>query len=134
MGDAMNLLMMIAILLLPTVSSSAAPDKEVRMQGSYQWEAGGSKDSPLRATFTSTGEPDQWTVAFYFRFQGKSHTYRGTANGSLDNGELAGTVQNENRGRTWSFRGTSRDGTFTGTHSEKFGGSWSETGTLELKK
>ena len=54
--------------------------------------------------FTPTGEAT-WDVSFSFQFQG-SHTFSGTAEGSLKNGKLEGTVLNERETRSFDFRGT----------------------------
>jgi hypothetical protein len=42
-------------------------------------------------------------------------------------------VQNEGKGRTFTFTGSFTDGTFSGTHAEVENGKPFDTGTLTLK-
>jgi hypothetical protein len=85
----------------------------------------------LRAVFTPTGT-DQWHVVFHFEFHGKNLVYQGTAQGSLDTGELSGEVKNENRRRTFTFQGRFHDGEFRGTHAEIKRTGERRTGSLTL--
>jgi hypothetical protein len=87
----------------------------------------------LRAVFTPTGS-EQWEVIFYFKFHGKKHSYEGTAEGSLDAGELSGTVTNENGRRIFTFRGKFYGGEFRGTHAEIKRTGERRTGSLTLSE
>lgn len=109
---------MIAVACVAGIASgvASASDLNRTLSGEYvsSFETG---KQPLRAVFTPTGN-DQWDVTFYFKFHGKKHEYEGTAEGSLDGGELRGTVMNEHKRRTFTFQGRFRDGEFRGTHAE----------------
>lgn len=93
-----------------------------------------NSERPLEAVFSATGE-ERWSVEFYFNFDGRDHTYVGTARGSLSEGLLQGRVQNESRQRTFTFRGEFENGKFKGTHAEvDRRGRSQRTGTLTLQQ
>ena len=117
--------MLALLLVMPVVHG--APDTQT-LTGEFVWSGGGASGD-LEAVFTSTGE-GTWDVSFHFEFRGRPHVYRGTAEGSLSQGELQGKVKN--KGRTFLFSGTVKDGKFRGTHAETEGGREQETGTLTL--
>ena len=100
------------------------------LSGQYEWSGPGMTGG-IAATFTPSGE-GTWTVEFNFVFGGHDRVYSGTAEGSLDNGKLSGTVQNEEKKRTFTFTGTVSEGTFNGTHAETTGGVARDTGTMTL--
>ena len=126
-----------ALVLIATLTASAAEPSvetggERTLVGNFM---SGFQDrvKPLRAVFTPN-EEDEWTVVFYFEFNGADHEYTGTARGSLDEGELSGVVENEGGRRTFTFRGEFNDrGVFSGRHAEVRGSRSSDTGTLTLK-
>ena len=123
---ALWFLVTVALVVASTVAA-----KETVMKGEYNWTQRGSSDD-LRAVFTATGD-EQWDVAFHFKFRGRKHTYKGTSTGSLgEGGEMAGTVKTEDKKRTFSFEGSVRNGTMTGTHYEVFRKGKQKTGTLTL--
>ncbi len=127
----MNKTAWILVLFLVLSPLAAMAEESTELQGDYRWGSGSTQ--PLRAEFIATGE-GAWKVAFYFKHRGRPHTYRGTAKGSLTDGELSGTVKTEDQSRTFSFEGSHKGGTFRGTHYEVFGSSRkSKTGTLSLK-
>lgn len=118
--------------ILATPTSAAATTTASRtLAGDYNWEQGSHRGN-LEAVFTPTGD-GRWTVAFHFVFDGQSHTYEGTAEGSLEDGPLAGEVQTDRGRRRFTFRGQSKDGSFTGTHAERFADEEERTGTLTLR-
>lgn len=121
-------LLLVALLLSCVATTEAAGEQ--RLRGRYDWPAGDSR-GPLEAVFTPTG-PARWDVAFHFTFSDRDRTYRGTAEGSLSTGRLAGRVKSENGRQTYSFEGEFRDGTFTGTHAEVRRYGERATGTLSL--
>ena len=120
---------LVAVVAVVAVSLGLAigGDQDRTLTGSYHWSDAG-KSGDLKAVFTPTGEA-RWDVSFYFVFEGEPHTYSGTAQGTLDGGALDGTVFNEARNRTFSFKGTVTDGEFSGTHAE----GRRATGSLTLK-
>jgi len=124
------ILMTVGSLIAMGTAVAPAPD-EVTLQGEYVWNNDPGEPGNLQAVFKPKSEKDQWDVDFHFRFSGQDHVYSGTAEGSLENGVLKGTVQNERRNRTFFFEGNSANGNFTGNHSEKNRGT---TGTLSLSK
>ena len=120
------------LILIPLSLFAANYDSEaatsVTMNGKYVWNSRPDDSGELKAVFTQT-ETGRWTVAFHFHFRGSDHVYEGTAEGNPKDGELKGTVKNEEKSRTFYFEGTSKNGSFTGTHSEEGRG---DTGTLQL--
>lgn len=124
-----NLFRVLMVTLACVTVPVAAPAET--MEGQYHWKDGDER-GPVSAVFEKSGE-NVWTVEFRFRFDGRDHLYTGTAAGKLDAGDLAGTVQNENGRRTFTFRGTVREGRFEGTHAETTRGRTSQTGSLWLR-
>lgn len=96
-------------------------------KGQYVW----NDDSPgaIEATFTPASEGN-FAVDFRFRFDGRDRHWRGTAEGSLEAGELRGTVR-EGR-RTFRFSGKVAEGVFRGRHVEVYGDREEDTGSLTL--
>ncbi|MEM7051583.1 MAG: hypothetical protein AAF604_18085 [Acidobacteriota bacterium] len=121
----------VALLLLACAWSAPATEKTV-LTGEYFWEGDGSR-GPLEVTFESTSE-NTWDVAFRFRFNGKRHTYRGTAEGSLTEGDLRGQVRTENKRRTFTFEGSFENGAFAGTHGEVRRSGERTLGTLTMQR
>lgn len=121
-----------ALAVVATTTASTTDDSRATQQvldGEFVWT--GYDSGPLEATFEPTGE-NQWKVAFRFRWNGEPKVYRGTAEGSLTDGPLRGTVQNETQRRSWNFEGTTTDGVFEGTHEEIKRSRAVRTGTLTL--
>lgn len=116
-------------LVFAPVAGSDTPEVQT-LTGEYQWsERGASGD--LEAIFKPTGE-GTWKVDFHFEFRGQPHIYSGTAEGSLSEGPLSGTVLNEDKRRTFKFTGSFEDGQFSGTHSEMREDGETATGTMSL--
>ena len=120
-------------LLLPVQDVAVHSLDEVTLTGEYLWE-NMHHTGNLDARFTETGDRE-WDVEFRFVWEGDLHVYRGTAEGSLANGELRGNVVTDNPEwpRTFFFAGRFDDGRFTGLHTalQASGGSY-PTGTLTL--
>ena len=121
---------LLALLLVMPIAHGA-PDTQT-LTGEFFWSGGGASGD-LEAVFTSTGE-QTWEMSFLFEFRGRPHVYTGTAEGSLSQGELRGKVKNENRGRTFLFSGTVKDGKFQGTHAATEGVREQNTGTVTLNE
>ncbi|HKQ61777.1 MAG TPA: hypothetical protein VJS92_10820 [Candidatus Polarisedimenticolaceae bacterium] len=100
-----------------------------KLEGDYVWSG---STNPVVAAFTPTAE-GKWDVAFNFEIRGVAHEYRGTAEGSLTSGRLQGKVFDESKGRSFTFEGAWKDGTFRGTHAETTGGGNDPTGTIRLQ-
>lgn len=105
-----------------------AADKQT-WTGEYQWDNGGTGD--LRAVFTAKGE-NRWKVAFHFRFDKKNRVFKGTAEGSLEAGQLTGTVKDGRKRRT--FEAKVADGVLEGPHFEVGSDGPFATGTLKLSR
>ncbi len=110
---------------------------EVTLQGQFVWNASdGETKGDLKAVFTPTGK-DEWNVAFHFDWEGRSHVYEGTAQGSLSEGSLEGEVDDGDDGeqkRTYRFRGTFENREFAGTHAKvSTEGEPRDLGTLTLR-
>lgn len=127
------LLAIVALASVAMLSALPASAEEAQtLNGEYIWS---NRDTTgdLKAVFTPAGE-NRYDVSFYFQFRGKDHTYTGTAEGSLSSGDLKGTVQNEDKKRTWEFWGTfDETGVFQGKHQELRGEEKHDTGTMTLK-
>ena len=112
---------------LPTVA-----DEATKLTGEYRW--GDRSPDEIEAVFRPDGE-NRWTVQFHFTFGGKARTYAGSAEGSLADGALIGTVKNENKRRTFTFQGSfDEEGAFKGTHAETTSGRARDTGTIVLRR
>jgi hypothetical protein len=123
-------LFVVALASLSTAPGGCAESGTETLTGEYK---SGFGDGDVTADFTATGS-DTWDVAFHFRFDGQRHVYRGTAQGSLTAGRLAGEVATENGGRRFSFDGAFSQGWFRGTHYEVKRGRSERTGTLTLRR
>lgn len=128
----MTWIALIGILVSLVSATAMVTAAKVTMNGSYEWNRQAGQPGDLRAEFSEV-ETGVWDVSFYFEFREKKHVYSGRAEGSLENGALKGEVQNENKNRTWRFKGICKKGAFSGTHVEmKRDGSEKQTGTLTL--
>ena len=120
-------------LLLPVQDGAVHSGDEVTLTGEFLWKQMNHTDD-LEAVFTKTSD-GAWGVEFRFVWEGKLHVYRGTAEGSLTDGELLGNVVTDNpeRPQTFFFAGRFEHGQFTGTHTalQARGGMY-PTGTLIL--
>lgn len=123
---------LLAVSLFVVTASAARSESEPShtLTGQYVWTYQNTPGD-LEAVFTRTGE-GRYDVVFHFTFDGQPRAYRGTAEGSLSEGTLSGTVKNENRRRTFVFDGAVSEGTFRGTHAEIRRGKERRTGTLTL--
>jgi len=119
----------LVVVLTAQVGGAIAEDSRT-LTGEFVWSQRENRGD-LEVIFTPTGE-DRWDVAFHFTFRGQPHVYSGTAEGSLSEGSLQGTVNNEDKRRTFTFKGKFEDGKFTGTHAEVGDGQEQATGTLTL--
>lgn len=125
---ALPLLALCLLLSAPAPGADAEGGRTLR--GEYRSNHG---DGPVKATFTPSGDR-LWNVRFDFTFNGRSHTYEGTAEGSFAEGRLQGRVENEYGRRTFAFRGEFENGTFRGSHAEVRRGREAPTGTLVLEE
>jgi hypothetical protein len=129
----------LALLFVSPVVSVASDDAAasipvadvVTMTGEYYWHEGNNEGVLEKVIFSPTGE-GTWDVVFHFRFRGRNHVFRGTAEGSLTAGPLEGKIRNESEKRSFAFSGAFKDGTFEGTHSEIKRGRARPTGTMIL--
>jgi len=122
-------LVLAALALLFLAPSSNANASGRTFSGEYDWSDGGT--GALSAEFTPSGD-QQWKVEFRFGFNGRDSTWRGTAEGALEDGSrLTGTARWKKR--NWVFEATIENGTMNGTHTEirRDGGRY-ETGTFAI--
>jgi hypothetical protein len=87
------------------------------LQGTFTAPQHQDGPRPVRAVFTATEQERHWEVVFHFQFNGAQHAFRGTAEGSLEDGALRGTIRSY-RSRTFIFSGNLSRGVFHGTHAE----------------
>lgn len=126
-------IVLLALLALAPAPAALAEEGETAtttLKGEYWWSQRDSSGD-LEAVFTPSGD-GKWDVDFHFTFRGKDHTYSGTAEGRIGEGELSGEVKNESKERTFVFSGTFDGGEFKGTHAEIRGEGRTETGMLTL--
>lgn len=119
------------VLAAAGITALHAASEPQSFSGRYDWSDGGRDD--LRIEFEPKGD-GAWSVTFRFRFDGRSNTWKGTAQGSLDDGsELTGTARW--RSRRWSWKATIDDGVMSGTHTElRSRGRTYETGTFVVSR
>ncbi len=124
----------VLILLLSVQDGAVHSGDEVTLTGEFLWKHM-NHTGDLDAVFTRTGD-GAWGVEFRFVWEGELHVYRGTAEGSLTDGELRGSVVTDNlerRPQTFFFAGRFERGRFTGTHSAlQASGDTHPTGTVTL--
>jgi hypothetical protein len=121
-----------ALIVLAFCAGDSQAGESRRLKGGFAWNQR-DKTGDLEAVFTPTGDK-KWDVAFHFTFRDEKHVYSGTAEGGLAEGELKGTVLNEQKSRTFMFKGAFADGGFQGTHAEIEDGQDHPTGTLTLRE
>ena len=127
----------LALVVLGTYGMCAghghAAEGDVTLNGSFvniQDEKKGTVH-PVKAVFTPAGEK-KWTVVFTFTWYKRgAQTFKGTAEGSLQDGEVKGVVQEK---RTYAFSGTAKNGQLECKHDMTENGKTSATGTMTLKK
>ena len=120
-------------LLLSVQDGAVHSGDEVTLAGEFLWNHM-NHTGDLDAVFTKTGD-GAWGVEFRFVWEGELRVYRGTAEGSLTDGELRGSVVTDNpeRPQTFFFAGRFQRGRFTGTHTAlQASGGTHPTGTLTL--
>ena len=120
-------------LLLPVQDGAVYFRDEVTLTGEFLWEHM-NHTGDLHAVFTKTGD-SAWGVEFQFVWEGELHVYRGTAEGSMTDGELRGNVVTDNpaRPQTFFFAGRFERGRFAGAHAAlQASGATYPTGTLTL--
>ncbi len=121
----------LALVVFSAGIGPAFADQERRsFEGTYDWSSGGT--DTLRAEFVPDGE-NSWKVTFRFRFDNRNNTWRGTAEGRLEEGvEITGTASW--RSRNWTWRAAIEDGVMVGEHTEiRSRGRTRSTGTFELQ-
>ncbi len=132
----LHLAFALGLVLVAAVSVSAAnaPQRAHVMTGEYVWERDGKVEHKdvIEAIFTETDKAT-YDVAFRFTFTDGEHTYRGTATGSLSNGELHGTVESPDKEHSYRFDGTVTNGAFHGSHAYLEDGVPESTGSLTLQ-
>lgn len=126
--------LIVSLLLLAVagiVSSTLAVSTPKVFTGQYDWRDGGTGD--LSAEFKPDGD-NQWRVTFRFDFDGSSKTWKGKAEGNLEDGsEVTGTASWKSR--DWGWTATIEEGTMRGKHTElKSRGRTYDTGTFELNR
>ena len=126
-----TLALVVSMILLTVPAASIHSGDSRTLTGEFVWNEGSSGD--LEAVFIPAGQ-GKWDVEFHFSFRGMPHVFSGAAEGSLSNGKLAGKVRNESKQRTFTFRRSFEDGTFSGTHAEIGGSRTEATGTLTLSE
>ncbi len=120
--------------LMLSMQGSAVPSgNEITLTGEFHWTHM-NHTGDLEGVFTNSGDKI-WSVEFRFEWDGERHVYAGTAEGSLTDGELRGSVVTDNPDwpRTFLFAGRFEGGRFTGTHTAiQVSGGTHPTGTLAL--
>ena len=86
----------------------------ITMTGEYVWISEPGRPGPLRAVFTPL-EQGHWQLTIHYEWHKEEKLFKGSARGSLTNGELEGSFD-DGHGGTYSFKGTLSDGQFSGSH------------------
>lgn len=121
---------LVALVAVAYAGVNFAADTET-LTGEFVWN-NEDQGGELEAIFTNTGE-GMWDVAFHFVWEDEPHVWAGSAEGSLTDGELKGTVTTDGeRKGTFMFEGMFKDGAFTGTHGSMRDGERNDTGTMTL--
>ncbi len=94
-----------------------APSSSHTLEGTFTAPQHQDGPRPVRAVFSAAEKEGLWNVVFHFHFNGAQHAFRGTAEGSLQEGPLHGTISSYQR-RTFTFSGDLTKGVFSGTHAE----------------
>jgi hypothetical protein len=121
---------LVALVAVVTAGVSYAEGTET-LTGAFVWN-NEDQTGDLEAIFTNTGE-GMWDVAFHFIWEDEPHIWAGTAEGSLTEGELKGSVTTDGeRESTFTFEGMFEGGKFSGTHGSMRDGEMNDTGTITL--
>jgi len=123
---------LVALIVSAYAGGAQAADTET-LTGEFIWNNEG-QSGEIEAIFTGTTD-GHWDVAFHFIWEDEPHIWAGTAEGSLTDGDLKGSVitDHESKG-TFVFEGTFKDGKFTGTHASMRSGERDDTGTMTLNR
>jgi len=133
---------MMKVILLTVLAVSAAgahaAGDAVTLKGDFTWgkpkKGKPAKGDKVSAVFTAK-EAGKYDVVFTAKWKKKDQVFKGTAEGSLDNGKLTGKATYKD-GRTWTFKCDVKDGQATGTHYAFKKGTESKrsNGTLTISK
>ena len=132
-GTTLLCVLACAGLVLGAITLTSAKEKAEKQvfSGSYDWKQGGSDE--LSAEFKPDGE-NRWKVTFRFRWNKSNNTWKGKAEGSLEDGStLTGTATSGSR--NWIWEASIEDGVMRGSHREIHGSDKRyDTGTFELTR
>ena len=118
---------------LPELAKQSKKVRNYTIEGTYNWSAQGDRQHTVTAVFNETA-PGKYSVDFSFTWGNKAHVYKGTAEGSLSDGKLIGSVRADDQpNRQFGFNGTSVKGVFSGDHHEKRGNHEAGTGKITWK-
>ena len=118
---------------LPELAKASKKVTNYTIEGTYNWSAQGDRQHTVTAVFNETA-PGKYSVDFSFTWGDKAHVYKGTAEGSLSDGKLIGSVRADDQpNRQFGFNGTSVKGVFSGDHHEKRGNHEAGTGKITWK-
>lgn len=118
---------------LPELAKTSKKVTNYTIEGTYNWSAQGDRQHTVTAVFNETA-PGKYSVDFSFTWGDKAHVYKGTAEGSLSDGKLIGSVRADDQpNRQFGFNGTSVKGVFSGDHHEKRGNHEAGTGKITWK-
>ena len=109
-----------------------AADADVKLNGTFVWSNQKGKSHDVTGTFTPSGDK-KWAAVFNFKWSGKPQTWKGTAEGTLKDGEIKGDIKSEDGKRNFNFTGNFKDGKFECTHNELSRGKPQPTGTMTLQ-
>ena len=122
----------VALFFVLFSSVNSLMGEDVKWEGEYKWvRTKGEKKGTVTAQFTPDGE-DKWKVKFFFKWGKSDHVYSGTATGSVKDGKLEGTVLNDDKKRSFTFKGIVKNGILTGTHNETTKDREKKTGTITM--
>lgn len=101
--------------------------------GKFSWNGKKGQKHDLKAVFKPE-DNGSWSVEFKAKWNNKDMVYRGTVKGDLKSGEVSGEAKDSGGKRTWTFKGTVKDGVLDCKHTETTKGKETPTGDFSLKK
>lgn len=119
---------------VPPAKTENAPaaNGAVAMAGTFTRGKAG-KRTDLKAAFTPKAN-NEYDVVFTCRWGNKDCTFKGSAQGSLNDGKVSGKATLSGSKRTWKFEGTAQNGELACKHWELKGANEELTGEFTVRK
>jgi hypothetical protein len=120
----------LAALVVCVHAGSGHVEETVTLTGGYTWNG---EKGELEAVLIAVSD-GSWEVTFDATWDGQPSLWKGTAKGSLSDGEFRGNAHPDGQqGPNFTFSGSFVDGTFKGRYEGPGDGERRETGALTLR-